>query len=117
MARWVKVAASDAVPEDAMVCVRTEDRVQILLIRLPDGLFAYENRCPHEDALLSDGELDTDDGVLVCYKHLWEFEIRTGQHVSRVPLRERNLTAFPVREAGSAIEVDLDGAHKPEPRT
>lgn len=116
MARWVEVAPSDAVAEDEMVCARAGER-RLLLIRLADGLFAYENRCPHEEALLSDGELDTDDGVLVCYKHLWEFEIRTGQHVSRVPLKERNLTAFPVRETDGAIEVDLDGAHKPEPRT
>ncbi len=116
MPRWVEVAASDAVPDEAMVCAQAED-TRLILIRLDGGLFAYENRCPHEDARLSDGELDPDDGVLICYRHLWEFEIRTGQHVSRVPSKERNLTVFPVRETGGVIEVDLDGAHKPEPET
>ena len=51
--------------------------VDVLLCNLDGMLVAYENRCPHLANPLSEGVL-SDDGVLTCAAHEWEFDARTG---------------------------------------
>jgi toluene monooxygenase system ferredoxin subunit len=79
--------------------------LSLVLLRQADDVFAYRDECPHEQHPLSKGELG--DGVIVCAKHLWEFEIRTGQHITRVPRIERNLVRYPVRLVDGRVEIDL----------
>jgi nitrite reductase/ring-hydroxylating ferredoxin subunit len=43
----------------------------------PDGLKAYQGLCPHQGALLGEGELDGD--TLVCRNHRWRFATETGE--------------------------------------
>ena len=52
---------------------------------------------------------------LICSKHLWEFEIRTGKHISRLDRPETSLNRFPVRIVEGAIEVDLAAPSNPRP--
>lgn len=80
-----------------------------LILLVADGkVFAYADACPHEGHPLSRGELEAD--VLICAKHFWEFDIRTGRHISRVDRPHCNLKPFAVRLAGDRIEVDVSGA-------
>jgi toluene monooxygenase system ferredoxin subunit len=51
----------------------------IFLVRLGEEVFAYEDRCPHTGASLSDGRLQKN--CLTCRHHLWQFDARTGQSI------------------------------------
>lgn len=79
--------------------------VDVILVRHAGGVAAYLDRCPHEGAQLSFGERQGD--VLICSKHLWEFDVRTGEHISRVRRTQHDLTALPVRVNGGRVEVDV----------
>ena len=81
--------------------------VNLILLRVDGEVFAYADACPHEGHALSRGELEAD--VLICAKHFWEFEIRTGRHISRVHRPQCNLKPFAARLVGERIEVDVAG--------
>ena len=50
---------------------------ELVLVRGAAGLRAFEGRCPHQGALLAEGEVDGAD--LVCRNHRWRFDLDTGQ--------------------------------------
>jgi cytochrome P450/nitrite reductase/ring-hydroxylating ferredoxin subunit len=52
--------------------------VELVLVRARGGLRAYEGRCPHQGALLAEGEVVA-GGELVCRNHQWRFDVATGQ--------------------------------------
>jgi cytochrome P450/nitrite reductase/ring-hydroxylating ferredoxin subunit len=75
--------------------------VDLVLVRTAAGTRVFGGRCPHQGALLGEGELDGD--ALVCRNHRWRFDAQTGQR-SGGP---QCLTACPVVEEAGAIRVDL----------
>ncbi|HVZ72483.1 MAG TPA: MmoB/DmpM family protein [Polyangia bacterium] len=74
----------------------------VLLVRLPDGVRAYEDRCAHKGVALSAGRLA--GTVLTCGAHEWQYDVATGAGVNpaRVCLR-----AFDVRVDGDDVLVDV----------
>ena len=82
--------------------------IPLILLQADGELFAYEDACPHERHPLSLGELEGD--VLTCAKHLWEFEIRTGKHISRINRPKCDLRPFGVRVVNGVVEVELPAA-------
>lgn len=97
--------AAEEVPREGMVPLTVAGRPVILL---HDGTqcHAYADACPHEGYPLSrHGERQ--DFVIVCNKHLWEFDAATGEHISRIPRPQCNLRRFPVREIEGRIEIDV----------
>jgi len=74
MAR-VKVLELSALPagQVALVSVDGED---VALFRRGDELFAFGNRCPHQEGSLSDGLVEGD--IVTCPLHGWEFDMRSG---------------------------------------
>ena len=79
--------------------------VNLILLQLDGELFAYEDACPHERHPLSLGELEGD--ILTCSKHLWEFDIKTGKHISRINRPKCDLRSFRVRVVNGVVEVEL----------
>ena len=53
---------------------------RVLLVRLEDGLFAYEDRCAHLGVPLSEGTLA--EGVLTCRAHHYQYDARTGAGIN-----------------------------------
>src|SRR5688572_31905580 len=51
--------------------------VDLVVVRTTGGLRAFQGRCPHQGALLGEGELDGD--TLVCRNHRWRFDAATGK--------------------------------------
>lgn len=79
------------------------DGKPVMLINVDGTVYAYANRCPHQDWELSDGDLD--DTTLTCVRHLWEFDITTGCGVNPADAR---LTGYPCRvDPDGAIYVDV----------
>lgn len=65
---------------------------EVLLIDLDGDVRAYRNRCPHQQTPLDQGWIE--DGTLTCSRHMWEFDVLTGEGVSP---RDCALTSCPVK--------------------
>ncbi|MFZ0494131.1 MAG: cytochrome P450 [Methylocella sp.] len=79
------------------------DGFDVVAVRTPVGLRAFEGRCPHQGALLGEGELDGDK--LVCRNHRWRFSVDSGQREGG----PQCLASCPVVERERAIFVDVSG--------
>jgi cytochrome P450/nitrite reductase/ring-hydroxylating ferredoxin subunit len=77
--------------------------VDVVVVRTLAGFRAFEGRCPHQGALLGEGELDGDK--LVCRNHRWRFSIESGQREDG----PQRLASCPVVERELAIFVDISG--------
>ena len=60
-------------------------------------------RCPHQGALLGEGEIEGDK--LVCRNHRWMFSIASGQRDGGPEC----LVSCPVAEPNGAVFVDVSG--------
>lgn len=49
----------------------------VVLVRTAAGLRAFQGRCPHQGALLGEGEVE--GGHLVCRNHRWRFRLEDGR--------------------------------------
>ena len=110
MANWQPVMKLAELAEGG-ITKASAGGADLILLRCGDDVMAYEDACPHEAHPLSQGELEGD--VLICSKHLWEFEIRTGKHISRLDRPETSLNRFPVRIVAGTVEVDLAAPSNP----
>jgi cytochrome P450/nitrite reductase/ring-hydroxylating ferredoxin subunit len=89
--------------------VASADGVDLVLVRGSNGLKAYDGRCPHQGALLGEGELDGD--VLVCRNHRWRFDVETGERRAG-PGDPKCLVACPVRTESGNVLVDTSAVVK-----
>jgi nitrite reductase/ring-hydroxylating ferredoxin subunit len=75
--------------------------IDLVVVRTSTGLRAFEGRCPHQGALLGEGELD--GGPLVCGNHGWRFDVESGRRDGG----PERLAACPVIERDGAVLVDV----------
>ncbi|MDB4981645.1 MAG: Toluene-4-monooxygenase, subunit TmoC [Myxococcales bacterium] len=75
----------------------------VLLVRLGDGVRAYEDRCAHKGVALSAGTLA--GTLLTCATHGWQYDVATGRGVNPASAA---LRAFAVRLEGDDVLVDVD---------
>jgi len=78
-----RIAAVEDVPEDGSLLFTVRDgfdTAEAILVRLTDGVVAFENYCPHwRDIRLDTGSgATTRSGELVCEKHGATFESDSG---------------------------------------
>ena len=103
--QWAAAIGSDELDELGMRGVTLAGH-KLLLLRADGEAVAYRDACPHEGYALSvHGERQ--DFVIVCNKHLWEFEAANGEHISRIPRPQCNLKRYATRECDGRVEVDL----------
>ena len=103
---WQAIADLSQLGEGAIHPVNV-DGIDLILLRFAGGVSAFLDSCPHEGAQLSFGEREGD--VLICARHLWEFDVRTGEHISRVRRPEHDLKKAPARIVDGKVEVDVSG--------
>ena len=103
---WQAVARLSEIREDRVYPLNVEG-VDLILLRHEGGIAAYLDSCPHEGAQLSFGSREGD--VLICAKHLWEFDVKSGEHISRVRRPQHDLKRVPARIVGQQVEVDVSG--------
>ena len=103
---WHPTTALDQLSEGWIEGVAIAE-TKLILIRSGDEVAAFSDACPHEGFPLSKNGL-IEEGVLVCQKHLWEFDPATGKHISRLERPECNLKRYPVRVVDGTVEVELN---------
>lgn len=111
MADWHPTLQEEALTDDGIHPAEA-GAARVILMRVETGIVAFRDACPHEGYPLS--KLAERDGdLLVCTKHLWEFDGCNGRHVSRLERPECNLVCYPVRVNDGIVEVDIDVAAPP----
>jgi toluene monooxygenase system ferredoxin subunit len=76
---------------------------KLFVLRLPDRVLCYEDRCPHLGFPLSEGRLE--GTALVCAAHGWEFDVESG--LGKNPQTCR-LRSHPVRVVDGQILVEVE---------
>ena len=82
------------------------NEADIVLVKSRGNWRAFEGRCPHQGALLGEGELD--GGALVCRNHRWRFSVGSGQREGGPEC----LASCPVAERDGGVFVDVTGLKK-----
>jgi toluene monooxygenase system ferredoxin subunit len=75
---------------------------KVLLVNVDGDIRAYEDRCAHQGARLSEGKLE--GGRIVCPLHEWTYDACTGCGANPPSVR---LRAFPVRIEADEVCVDV----------
>jgi 3-phenylpropionate/trans-cinnamate dioxygenase ferredoxin subunit len=106
MNEWVDAAASDSLTEGAQLALEIAGEY-IMLVRYQGLLYAYEDRCTHDDAPLQGASLEDDDespcGVVVCPRHGARFCLQSGEPLG--PPAYEAIKIFAVRERNARIEI------------
>lgn len=98
--QWHEVSHLDDLWEGDMVAVDVDGK-SVLLVNVDGEVFAYRNRCPHQEWALDDGDLD--GRKLTCAQHLWEFDVCTAKGINPTT---SSLLAYHVRvDEGGTISV------------
>lgn len=63
-------------PEGKSMVVQGPEGLSVALFNLGGQVFALENRCPHMDGPLGEG--DVENGIVTCPWHGWQFDITDG---------------------------------------
>jgi nitrite reductase/ring-hydroxylating ferredoxin subunit len=108
-----RIVDADAVPEDGSVrftLTEGAETTEAILLRLADGIVAFENYCPHwRDVRLDKGSGATlRNAELVCEKHGATFETDTG-YCNFGPCEGAALTEIDVTVDDGGVYLTEDG--------
>ena len=98
---WYKVGALTDLKAAGRKLFRKSGR-QIAVFYTEHGVFACNNRCPHEGYPLKEGSLD-DQCVLTCNWHNWKFNLRTGENL----YGGDQLRTYPISIRDGELWIDL----------
>ena len=79
------------------------DGCTIVVVRVGDGVHAYEDRCTHDDGPLADADIE--DGAIVCPRHGARFCLTTGAVLSPPAYEPLRIFAARVDEGRVLVEV------------
>ncbi len=100
-ADWVEALPLAQLQSGGPAAARLRDR-QLALFAHAGGVFACNNRCPHEGYPLCEGHL-ADGGVLTCQWHNWKFDLASGANLYGGDA----LRVYPTRVVDGSVWVDL----------
>jgi len=100
MADFVRAVSTAEIPDGHGKLWRHGDK-RIALFRTPEGVYAADNRCPHQGYALKDGDIRAD--VLTCAWHNWKFRLTDGKCL----FGGENIRTYPVSVRDGWVYVDL----------
>lgn len=105
-AGWIDVGAASALREHGRLDVECEG-YWVAVVRFEGALYAFEDRCTHDDAPLADAPLESDPttpcGVVVCPRHGARFCLKSGAALT--PPAYEPLSIYAVRERDGRLEL------------
>jgi len=97
---WIRAAALTELAADRPTALGAGG-LDLVAVPTASGPKVYEGRCPHQGALLGEGEMD--GATLVCRNHRWRFDATTGKRDGG----PQCLVACPTEVRDGALFVDL----------
>lgn len=98
---WEVACNADDFEGEELLEARVDGR-EVLLVRTDEGIVACPAICPHMEERLAHGIVD--GNVLTCSKHLWQWDLGTGDPIG---LAEERLAVAPVREVDGKLLVNV----------
>jgi nitrite reductase/ring-hydroxylating ferredoxin subunit len=100
----VTVCRTDEVPSGSAFCTRLPSGLRVAVAHLGEsGFIAFENRCPHADGPVGNGQVRGD--TIVCPWHFFRFDLKTGKPVGMESVLQLKL--FPVVVNDGEISIDI----------
>ena len=104
---WTYVCTTaELLPGEMQVAFDEVSGVQIVVFNLDGDLYAYEDRCSHEDFELSVGHFDAASGEIECVLHGARFDVQDGRALC-APAHEP-VIKFPVKVEDGRVYVRDD---------
>lgn len=100
MSAWVDIG-SLAELESTSRLEAEVDGYRVRVARVNGTLYAFEDRCTHDDSPFEDGPIE--DCEIICPRHGARFSLRTGEALS--PPAYEPLRIFAIREREGRVEV------------
>jgi 3-phenylpropionate/trans-cinnamate dioxygenase ferredoxin subunit len=99
---WQRAASVAEVTADKGLQVKI-GKMDVVIFRVGESLYALEAICPHADAYLAEGFVDEDK--IECPLHQAKFHIPTGKCLG--PPADRDLITYPIKIEGNDVLVDV----------
>jgi toluene monooxygenase system ferredoxin subunit len=101
---WTSLGSLDDLWEGDIRGVQVDGQ-ELIVLRLDGGeLRAYQGICPHQEQRLDEGEFD--EGKIICFGHLWEFDAATGKGINP---NGCTLARYPVEVVDDDVRVSTAG--------
>ncbi|NKC12434.1 MAG: Rieske 2Fe-2S domain-containing protein [Gammaproteobacteria bacterium] len=106
MANWKTACLTSDVAIDTLALFNVAGTC-VLIANLGDEFKAYPPMCPHmEEPLVESGICA--DGILTCNKHLWQWDMRTGEIRAPAERPSLQILMYDVKVEGDSVLVDLE---------
>ena len=102
MAKYVRVARAEDIPAGTGMYYDV-DGVPVAIFHVDGHFYATTDTCTHEEASLSEGELDGE--IVECPLHGARYNVRTGRVLALPAVT--NLPTYPCRVLGTDVEVEI----------
>ncbi|RCK79073.1 MAG: hypothetical protein OZSIB_0415 [Candidatus Ozemobacter sibiricus] len=110
---WYTITRSDHLPLNGTLALRHHGW-RVLLVRTAEGVFALEDKCPHQEQTMGGGLVE--GHTISCPWHSVTVDLRTGVILKDMGfLGMPPMRVFQVREENGAILVDLPEGPPPPP--
>ena len=95
-----KIAELDEIPVGSSKLVIIDD-IPIALFNINGKILAWDNRCPHRGASLSDGNISNE--IIQCKFHLWEFDTNLECSVANPAIK---IKSYPIELKNGYVFLD-----------
>jgi 3-phenylpropionate/trans-cinnamate dioxygenase ferredoxin subunit len=77
---------------------------RVCLVRLAEGYFAIDDKCPHAGARLGLGKC-TPEGMVICPIHRYQYNVKTGRGL---PQQGDYVNSYPVETRNDGIYIGFE---------
>ncbi|MGE0568692.1 MAG: Rieske (2Fe-2S) protein [Bacteroidia bacterium] len=108
MYHWIKIFGSLEEAENLLQLNKTMafdlKGKKICVTRTKNGLFAVQDKCPHNGALFSKGGICQKNQEIVCPLHRYSFDLKSGKCTSG---QGYALDTFPLEEKNDGLYIGI----------
>ncbi|OYU97285.1 MAG: (2Fe-2S)-binding protein [Bacteroidetes bacterium B1(2017)] len=76
----------------------------ICLVRIPDGYFAIDDKCPHAGARLGLGKCSP-EGMVICPIHRYQYDVKTGRGL---PKQGDYVNTYPIETRADGVYIGFE---------
>lgn len=102
--RWIKLSFSASGLMENRIEIAYVAGMKLCFVSNAQGIFAFEEKCPHNGFALSAGTITSDGKSIVCPLHRYAYDMKTGRcsHGSGGAAR-----VFPVEEREDGLYIGV----------